>query len=331
MLLLLSAASGLPRVLLPESAGSVCLSTATHRKTSECNIDCNARRHRKCPHECMCAPANTSKMDLRFGLPADSFKRLVRSAQEQADEASPRRPITEFLTDHRFTADEAAPILPMPAATADFLSRRHDSTEGSPTATLPNNMVGSCAPALAPFSQQPLHTHSACAFRLRKAPTFAFVLHADLKTWACKDRSQAACKGPDEQNINVIFSGYSALAKALPAALNEEKGAVCTDADQKWCDAQVEFMVTTTHVAKSKKEAIKMALEPGNFLEPKCKPCATARASNQPLRADARLMSPARPLAAATRPKSQRTTPGPVSSSARACPSCPWAAPTATG
>ena len=151
-----------------------------------------------------------------------------------------------------------------------------------------------------------LATSFAHAFCLRKAPTFAFVLHADLKTWACKDRSQAACKGPDEQNINVIFSGYSELAKALPAALNEEKGAVCTDADQKWCDAQVEFMVTTTHVAKSKKEAIKMALEPGNFLEPKCKPCATARASNQPHRADARLMSPARPLAAATRPKSQR-------------------------
>jgi len=71
----------------------------------------------------------------------------------------------------------------------------------------------------------------------------------------------------------VVFSGYSALAKAMPAALNEEKGATCTGADKKWCDAQVDFMVTTTKVAKYREEAIQMAMEPGSFLEPKCKPC----------------------------------------------------------
>ena len=43
-----------------------------------------------------------------------------------------------------------------------------------------------------------------------------------MKTWACKDRSAAACKGPAGQNIGVVFSGYSALAKAMTAALNEE-------------------------------------------------------------------------------------------------------------
>ena len=96
-----------------------------------------------------------------------------------------------------------------------------------------------------------------------------------MKTWACKDRSAAACKGPAGQNIGVVFSGYSALAKAMTAALNEEvdQAAVCTDSDQKWCDAQIDFMVTTTKVAKDREEAIQMALKPDSFLNPKCKPC----------------------------------------------------------
>ena len=96
-----------------------------------------------------------------------------------------------------------------------------------------------------------------------------------MKTWACKDRRAAACKGPAGQNIGVVFSGYSALAKAMTAALNEEvdQAAVCTDSDQKWCDAQVDFMVTTTKVAKDREEAIQMALKPDSFLNPKCKPC----------------------------------------------------------
>ena len=96
-----------------------------------------------------------------------------------------------------------------------------------------------------------------------------------MKTWACKDRSAAACKGPAGQNVGVVFSGYSALAKAMTAALNEEvdQAAVCTDSDQKWCDAQIDFMVTTTKVAKDREEAIQMALKPDSFLNPKCKPC----------------------------------------------------------
>ena len=96
-----------------------------------------------------------------------------------------------------------------------------------------------------------------------------------MKTWSCKDRSAPACKGPAGQNINVVFSGYSLLAKAMTAALNEEvdQAAVCTDSDLKWCDSQVDFMVTTTKVAKDREEAIQMALKPDSFLQPKCKPC----------------------------------------------------------
>jgi len=103
-----------------------------------------------------------------------------------------------------------------------------------------------------------------------------------MKTWSCKDRSNPTCKGPAEQNINVVFSGYSALAKAMTAALNEEvdQAAVCTDSDLKWCDSQVDFMVTTTKVAKDRDEAIKMALKPDSFLQPKCTPCYAPKERN---------------------------------------------------
>ena len=214
MLALLSAASGAPpRALVPDS-GNVCISTAVHMKTAQCNLDCNAPQH-ECPRrECFCAPAKAS-LELSFGMPSDSFASLVQAAHANDD------------TNDSF----------VPAAAA--LRRKWADTTTTPAkAKLPKDMVGSY-----------------------------------LKTWACKDRSAPACKGPPEQNINVIFSGYSALAKALPAALNEEQTATCTDSDQKWCDAQVDFMVTTTKVAKDRDEAIKMALEPNSFLEPKCKPC----------------------------------------------------------
>jgi len=103
-----------------------------------------------------------------------------------------------------------------------------------------------------------------------------------MKTWSCKDRSNPTCKGPAEQNINVVFSGYSALAKAMTAALNEEvdQAAVCTDSDLKWCDSQVDFMVTTTKLAKDRDEAIKMALKPDSFLQPKCTPCYAPKERN---------------------------------------------------
>ena len=68
----------------------------------------------------------------------------------------------------------------------------------------------------------------------------------------------------------------------MTAALNEEvdQAAVCTDSDLKWCDSQVDFMVTTTKVAKDRDEAIKMALKPDSFLQPKCTPCYAPKERN---------------------------------------------------
>ena len=79
-----TAASGVPRAqsvsraTLDPDSGTVCISTAVHTKTAQCNLDCNARG-RQCPKECLCAPAKAS-LELSFGMPSDSFASLVSLA-----------------------------------------------------------------------------------------------------------------------------------------------------------------------------------------------------------------------------------------------------------
>jgi len=235
MLALLSAAASraqsVSRASLDPDASTVCISTAVHTKTAQCNLDCNTRG-RQCPKECLCSPAKDS-LELSFGMPSDSFASLVSLAAHGAGStynasayklASLRTSLRRKTSDAQHRVAYNGGQMAVPKARAK----------------LPTDIVGSY-----------------------------------MKTWACKDRRAAACKGPAGQNIGVVFSGYSALAKAMTAALNEEvdQAAVCTDSDQKWCDAQVDFMVTTTKVAKDREEAIQMALKPDSFLNPKCKPC----------------------------------------------------------
>lgn len=100
--------------LLPES-GRVCMSTATYLKTAECNLDCNGEKL-ECPEDCMCAPGNAST-DLRFGLPAESFARLIQATDRQTSVSSS-----------------------VPAAA---LLRRLQA-ETATVASLPKEMVGSC-------------------------------------------------------------------------------------------------------------------------------------------------------------------------------------------
>ena len=74
------------------------------------------------------------------------------------------------------------------------------------------------------------------------------LLHADLKTWACKDQPKKswACAGPKSKNINVVFSGYADISNALDSALFKDSAAVvCTDTDKSWCLSQADFMVST--------------------------------------------------------------------------------------
>ena len=89
MLALLSAAASaapraqsVSRASLDPDASTVCISTAVHTKTAQCNLDCNTRG-RQCPKECLCSPAKDS-LELSFGMPSDSFASLVNLAAHGA-------------------------------------------------------------------------------------------------------------------------------------------------------------------------------------------------------------------------------------------------------
>ena len=279
--LVYTAATGAPRAqsvsraaMDPES-GAVCISTAVQMKTAQCNLDCNAKG-RQCPGECLCAPAKASNLELSFGMPSDSFASLVSlSANGVVSKYNASAHKTAAL--HRKAPEGHHHV----AANAGQMAVSHARAKVSPA---PQPKPKPNTPKPNPNSNpnpdpdpDPDPKPNPNPNQLPKD-----IVGSYMKTWSCKDRSNPTCKGPAEQNINVVFSGYSALAKAMTAALNEEvdQAAVCTDSDLKWCDSQVDFMVTTTKVAKDRDEAIKMALKPDSFLQPKCTPCYAPKERN---------------------------------------------------
>ena len=109
------------------------------------------------------------------------------------------------------------------------------------------------------------HTHSPKPARV-----------ADLRTWLCKDHQNKTdweCAGPSGKNINVIFSGHAVIDKALDAARMKSKGVECLPKSKKYCDKMADFMVSTTHEAKSRKEAEEMMIVPGAKDEANCGKC----------------------------------------------------------
>ena len=274
--LVYTAATGAPRAqsvsraaMDPES-GAVCISTAVQMKTAQCNLDCNAKG-RQCPGECLCAPAKASNLELSFGMPSDSFASLVSlSANGVVSKYNASAHKTAAL--HRKAPEGHHHV----AANAGQMAVSHARAKVSPAPK----------PKLKPKPKPKPNSHPNPNPNPNPSPNPnqlpKDIVGSYMKTWSCKDRSNPTCKGPAEQNINVVFSGYSALAKAMTAALNEEvdQAAVCTDSDLKWCDSQVDFMVTTTKVAKDRDEAIKMALKPDSFLQPKCTPCYAPKERN---------------------------------------------------
>ena len=272
--LVYTAATGAPRAqsvsraaMDPES-GAVCISTAVQMKTAQCNLDCNAKG-RQCPGECLCAPAKASNLELSFGMPSDSFASLVSlSANGVVSKYNASAHKTAAL--HRKAPEGHHHV----AANAGQMAVSHARAKVSPAPK----------PKLKPKPKPKPNSHPNPNPNPSPKPNQLpkDIVGSYMKTWSCKDRSNPTCKGPAEQNINVVFSGYSALAKAMTAALNEEvdQAAVCTDSDLKWCDSQVDFMVTTTKVAKDRDEAIKMALKPDSFLQPKCTPCYAPKERN---------------------------------------------------
>jgi hypothetical protein len=93
------------------------------------------------------------------------------------------------------------------------------------------------------------------------------------KTWACKEPflNSSACLGPDDRNIDVVFSGYSSVDQALEAAMNQ--GDKCSSKDMEWCTGQIDFMVNSAVPQLTRKQAIKAILAPGAATEPTCTRC----------------------------------------------------------
>jgi hypothetical protein len=272
--LVYTAASGAPRAQsvsrasLDPDSGTVCISTAVHMKTAQCNLDCNAPG-RQCPKECLCSPAKAS-LELSFGMPSDSFASLVSLAAHGVVSAY-NTSAHKTAALHR-KAPEGHHHVAYNAGQMPVSNARARRRCLYLSLTLNSHLTLALTLAL---SITPTPSTLSLTLTRNQAKLPKDIVGSYMKTWSCKDRSAPSCKGPADQNINVVFSGYSLLAKAMTAALNEEvdQAAVCTDSDLKWCDSQVDFMVTTTKVAKDREEAIQMALKPDSFLQPKCKPC----------------------------------------------------------
>jgi hypothetical protein len=100
---------------------------------------------------------------------------------------------------------------------------------------------------------------------------------ADMKTWSClgnpprpQDLHTFPCVGPEHKAINVVFSGYATLEKALAAA-TPAAGDACKPSDKTYCDAQVASMVPWQ--VPTKKEAIAQMTAPGSVWAATCQTC----------------------------------------------------------
>ena len=83
------------------------------------------------------------------------------------------------------------------------------------------------------------------------------------KTWDCKmNASSLPCAGPNpNKNINVVFSGFSTIKKALAEALDKGSGG-CANKDMAYCDKMAEYMVSTTGEFQSLAEAKAKMVDP---------------------------------------------------------------------
>ena len=98
------------------------------------------------------------------------------------------------------------------------------------------------------------------------------------KTWDCKmNSSSLPCTGPSpsQKNVNVVFSGFSTIKKALAEALDKGggPGGACAKKEMSYCDKMAEFMVSSSKEASTVAEAKKKMIEPGNANEQYCKKC----------------------------------------------------------
>ena len=110
---------------------------------------------------------------------------------------------------------------------------------------------------------------------LKRLPSDAVGFY--MKTWSClgnpprpQDLHTFPCVGPEHKAINVVFSGYATLEKALAAA-TPAAGDACKPSDKTYCDAQVASMVPWQ--VPTKKEAIAQMTAPGSVWAATCQTC----------------------------------------------------------
>ena len=83
------------------------------------------------------------------------------------------------------------------------------------------------------------------------------------KTWDCKmNASSLPCAGPNpKKNINVVFSGFSSIKKALAEALDKGAGG-CAPKDMKFCDKTADYMVSVSGEFKTVAAAKEKMIDP---------------------------------------------------------------------
>lgn len=213
----------------------VCISTAVETKSVQCNQDCNADAA-QCPRACVCSEPTETSVDLSLEMPSpEKYTALVDRLSKEVHE---------------------------PAVTS--LDRRKLPTTMA-AAKVPSEALGYCELGHSPAHQPGAHALT----QIRARDT-------DLRTWLCKDHQNKTdweCAGPSGKNINVIFSGHAVIDKALDAARMKSKGVECLPKSKKYCDKMADFMVSTTHEAKSREEAEKMMIVPGAKDEANCGKC----------------------------------------------------------
>jgi hypothetical protein len=99
-----------------------------------------------------------------------------------------------------------------------------------------------------------------------------------MKTWSCvgnpprsQDLHTFPCVGPEHKAVNVVFSGFSTLDRALAAAIPALGAEACKKEDKQWCDAQLESMVPWQ--VPTRKEAIERLTDPNGVFAATCATC----------------------------------------------------------
>ena len=263
------------------------------------NLDCNTEGV-TCPAACVCSETGSSSADLALSMPSSDFMRLsdfVGTLEIPSDfvgplDDGPQVPATSLvrrLQANNMTApatddasDPVAALKRLPSDAVGFCALHTDTDADTDVLGLEWQTLAGW-PIASWLEYCPPILRCACAHnrshRLSKLCSRATRVHglADMKTWSClgnpprpQDLHTFPCVGPEHKAVNVVFSGYATLEKALAAA-TPAAGDACKPSDRTYCDAQVASMVPWQ--VPTKKEAIAQMTAPGSVWAATCQTC----------------------------------------------------------